>query len=109
MLVRCERRAGARSLVAGERLGLEPRPLRAILEDVGDADRRGNRLDAALHQLEVGVVAQAEGVQPLGLGPGDVARRRTALWVGVLVMADEGLPVRVTRAFDRFSDLSSGE
>src|SRR5215217_4477478 len=59
-----------RSFIAGERLGLEPSAFLAIVEDMGDAHCGGNRLYPALHQLEVRVVAQAEAVQPLGLGPG---------------------------------------
>ena len=82
------------SVIASERLGLEPSAFGAILEHVGDADCGGNRLDPALHQLEVGVVAQAEVVQPLSLGSGDVTGRGTALRVSVFVVPDEGLPVR---------------
>jgi hypothetical protein len=59
------------------------------------------RSTRALHQLDVGVVAQAEGVEPLSLGPGHVAGRGRALRVSVCVVQDEGLPVRVTRPFDR--------
>jgi hypothetical protein len=97
------------SFVSSERLGLEPSAFGAILEDVGDADCGGNLLDPALHQLEVGVVAQPEGVQSLSLGPGDVTGRWTALGVSVFVVTDEGLPVRVTRPFDRLSNLLPGE
>jgi hypothetical protein len=50
------------SFVGSERLGLEPGASVAILENVSDADCGGDLLDPALHQLEVGVVAQAEGV-----------------------------------------------
>ena len=94
------RAARRRSLVTGEGLGLEPCVFGAILENVGDADRGGDPLDPALHQLEVGVVAQAQGVQPFGLGPGHLTGRRRAFRVGVGVVVDEGLPVRVTRSFD---------
>ena len=76
---------------------------------MGDADCGVDPLDPALHQLDVGVVAQAEVVQPLSLGPGDVTWRGTALRVGVCVVPDEGLPVRVTRPFDRRSKLFPGE
>src|SRR5215213_6353813 len=99
----------ARSFVASERLGLEPRAFGAILENVGDADCGLDPLDPALHQLEVGVVAQPERVQPLSLGPGDVTGRGTALRVSVCVVPDEGLPVHVARPFDRFSNLFAGE
>src|SRR5215212_812150 len=98
-----------RSLVAGERLGLEPSPLGAILENVGDADGGRDPLDPALHQRDVGVVAQAEGVQPLSLGPGHVTGRGRALRVSVCVVPDVGLPVRLTRSFDRVSNLFTGE
>jgi hypothetical protein len=61
-----------------------------ILEDVGDADSGLGPLDPALHQLEVGVVAQAEVVQPRSLGPGDVTGVKLdptqiakAMWVDV--------------------------
>ena len=98
------------SVVAGERVGLEPRVLGAVLEDVGDANVRVvDPLDPALDQFEVGVVAQAEAVETLGLGLGDVAGRGAALRVGVLVVADERLPVLVARPFDRVSDVSPGE
>src|SRR5436309_7473369 len=98
-----------RSVVAGERLGLEPSAFVAILENVGDADCPGDLLDPALDQVEVGVVAQAEAVQPLSLGPSDVTGRGTALRVRVCVVPDKGLPVRVTRPFDRVSNLCPGE
>src|SRR5215207_1909325 len=104
----CECRA-PRSFVAGERLGLEPSAFIAILENVGDAHCGADTLDPALHQLELGVVAQSEGVQPLSLGARDVTRRGPALRVGVRVVPDEGLPVRVTRPFDRVSNLLPGE
>jgi hypothetical protein len=90
-------------VVAGERLGLEPSALGTMLENVGDADCGGDLLDPTLHQLQVGVVAQAEGVQPLSLGPGDVTGRGRALRVSVCVVPDERLPVCVTRPFDRVS------
>jgi hypothetical protein len=80
-----------------------------ILEDVGDAHRGLDPLHPALHQFQVGVVAQAEFVQPLGLRLGDVAGRRTALGVRVFVVPDEGLPVLVARPLDRVSNLLPGE
>jgi hypothetical protein len=98
-----------RSFVASERLGLEPSAFVAVLENVGDADCGRDSLDPALHQREVGIVAQAEGIQPLSLGPGDVTGRGRALGVSVCVVPDEGLPVSVTRPFDRVSNLSPGE
>src|SRR5688572_14769036 len=78
------------SLVAGERLSLEPSALVAILENVGDADCGCDPLHPALDQSEVRLVAQSEAVEPLGLGPGDVSRRRAALGVGIFVVPDEG-------------------
>src|SRR5436853_6734318 len=72
---------------------------------MGDADRGRDLLDPALHQLETGVVAEAERIQPLSLGPGDVTRRGIALRVSVCVVPDECLPVRLTRPFDRVSNL----
>jgi hypothetical protein len=97
------------SLVASERLGLEPGAFVAILENMGDADGGGDLLYPALDQLDVGVVAQAEGVQALSLGPADVTGRGIALRISVRVVPDEGLPVRVTRPFDRVSNLFPGE
>jgi hypothetical protein len=99
----------ASSFVAGEWLGLEPCALVSILENVGDSDCRRHQLDSALDQLDVGVVAQAKGVQSFGLGPGDVTGRRVALRVNVRVVPDEGLPVLITGAFDRFANLLSVE
>jgi hypothetical protein len=106
--VTCECRA-PRSVVASERLGLEPSVLGVILEDVGDADCGLDALDPALHQLEVRVVAEPEVVQPRSLGTGNVTGRGIALRVSVCVVADEGLPVLVTRPFDRLSNLFPGE
>ena len=42
-------RLGRDSLVVGERLGLELGALFAILEDMGDPDRRRDPLDSARH------------------------------------------------------------
>ena len=105
---RCQCRA-PRSFVASERLGLEPSAFGAIVEDMGDPDCGCDPLDPALHQLEVRVVAQAEVVQPRSLGPGNVTGRGIALRVRVCVVPDEGLPVLVTRPFDRLSNLFPGE
>src|SRR5689334_7093249 len=104
-----DRRDDPRSLVAGERLGLEAGAFAAILEDVRDAQRGLDPLDPALHQLEVRVVTQAEVVQPRSLRPGDVTGRGIPLRVSVGVMLDEGLPVLVTRPFDRLANLLPGE
>src|SRR3954468_6076348 len=62
----------ARLLVAGEGVGLEPAGFGAILEDGGGGGGGRARLAPALDQFDVGVVAQAEVVQPRGLGLGDV-------------------------------------
>src|SRR4051794_28766378 len=103
------RMSTGRSFVASERLGLEPSAFGAILENVGDADGGLDPLDPALHQREVGVVAQAKVVQSCSLGPGDVTGRRIALRVRVCVMPVERLPVLVTGPFERLSKLLPGE
>ena len=53
---------GPPSFVPSERLGLELGAVVAILENMGDPNRGRDPLDPALHELEVGVVAQAEVV-----------------------------------------------
>src|SRR5689334_17992647 len=100
---------GPRSFVASERLGLEPGAVVAIIENMGDPNRGRDPLDPALDEFEVGVVAQAEVVQPLCLGPTDVTGRGIALRVDVCVVLDEGLPVLITRPFDRISNLLPSE
>jgi hypothetical protein len=76
---------------------------------VGDADRGRDPLNPALHQHEVGVVTQAQGVQPLSLGAGDVTRRGIALRISVCVVPDERLPVRIARSLDRVTNLLPGQ
>ena len=88
------------SFVASEWLGLEPRAFGSILENVRDSDGRLHQLDSALDQLDVGVGAQAEGVQSLGLGPSDVTGRGVTLGVNIGVVADERLPMHIAGPFD---------
>ena len=44
-----------------------------LLEDVGEADGLVAPLDAALDQIQIGIVAEAEAVEALGFGSADVA------------------------------------
>ena len=67
---------------------------------MGDAEVGGQPFDPGFDQLEVRGVAEARGVQPLGFTLGNVPRSGTARGVRVLVMADQGLPVGVTRSLD---------
>jgi hypothetical protein len=66
-------------------------------------------LDAALDQVQIGMVTEAEAVEPLGFSTADVAWGGTACGVGVFVEVDQGLPVLVTGALHRFADALSGE
>ena len=81
------------------------RLLGAGLEQVGDADGTLETLDAGLEQLQVGVIAEAELVEPLRLGSADVAGSRAAFRVRVFVVADQRLPVLVAGALDRLAHL----
>jgi hypothetical protein len=81
----------------------------AILEKMGYPNCGTDTLDPALHEFEVGVVAEAEFVQSLGLGPTDITGGGIALRVNVCVVPDEGLPVLITRPFDRLSNVLPGE
>jgi hypothetical protein len=71
-----------------------------MLEDVGDAESRGQAFDPAFEQLQVGSVSQAYGVETIGLRPRYVARSRAALGIRVLMMADQRLPVNFTGSLD---------
>src|SRR5829696_7597157 len=84
-----------------ERLRQQASPSRAVLEDVDEADGGVGALDARLDQPEL--------LGPLGLGPADVARRRSALRIGILVMPDQGLPMLVPRPLHGFADLAPGD
>ena len=99
----------AASFVAGERLGLEPAALLAILEHVGYPNCWRDAFDSALHEFYVGVVPKAEVVQPLCFGPTDLTGRWIALRVDVCVVTNQGLPMLVTRTLDRGSDVIPGE
>ena len=79
------------------------------LERVGDMNRVAGPLDPGLTQLESRNVGEAELIEPLGLGPADVARGRAARRIGILVVSDQRLPVLVPGALDRLADLLAGE
>jgi hypothetical protein len=81
----------------------------AILEKMSYPNCATDLLDPAFHELEVGVVAQAEFVQPLGLGPTDITGGGIALRVNVCVVPDERIPVLITRPFDRLSNVFPSE
>ena len=66
----------------------------------GDSNCGRDSLDRAVRRFQVGIVGQAEVVQPLGLGPTDVTGRGIALRVNVCVVSDEGLPVLIAGPFD---------
>ena len=71
--------------------------------------RLAHPFDAGVHQLEIGAVGEAELVEALRLGAGDIARGRAAGGVGVLVMRNERSPVLVAGALDGGTDLLAGE
>src|SRR3954453_12666317 len=73
------------------------------------ADGGIRALDAGLDQREVLGVAEPELVEPIGLGPADVARGGPARRIRILVMTDEGLPVFVSRLLHGGSDLRPGK
>src|SRR3954453_4469364 len=73
------------------------------------ADGGIRALDAGLDQLEILGVAEPELVEPLGLGPADVARGGPARRIRILVMTDQGLPVLVSRLLHGGSDLRPGK
>src|SRR4051794_24562511 len=79
----------------------------AELEQVGHANRPLETLDPRLEQPQIRRIAEAELVEPLGLGAADVTRGRAAFRVRVFVMANERLPMRVAGALDRFAHLLS--
>jgi hypothetical protein len=62
-----------------------------MLEGVGDADLGPAVLDLRLDQLEIGIRAEAERVEPFGFGTGDVTWCGTTGWVGIFVKADQRL------------------
>ena len=80
-----------------------------VLEDVHQADGGVEGLYAGFDERQVGISPEAELIESLGLGSADVAGGGTAGGIGVFVKADQGLPVLVTRALDRFADLLAGE
>ena len=71
-----------------------------MLEDVGDAESRGQALDSSFEELQVASVSEAYRVETFGFGPGYVARSRAALGVRILMMADQRLPVSITGSLD---------
>ena len=91
--------------VSLKRLRQQASPLRPVLEDVNEADGGIGALDAGLDQRELLGITEPELVEPLSLGPADIARRRSARRIGILVMPDEGLPVFVSRPLHGFADL----
>src|SRR5215216_2920947 len=97
------------SFVALERLGQQASTPRPVLEDVDDAHGGVRAFDAGLDQGELFGVAEPELVEPLGLGPADIARGGPARRIGILVMPDQGLPVLVSGPLHGFSDQRPGE
>jgi hypothetical protein len=71
-----------------------------MLEDVGDAESSGQAFDPAFEQLQVGSVSQAYRVETISFGSRYVARSRAALGIGILMMADQRLPVNITGSLD---------
>ena len=80
-------------------------PRAGVLEHVDQAHGGLERLDAGLEQGEVGIGPEAELIEPLRLGFTDVSRRGTAGGIGILVKADQRLPMLVTGALDRGANL----
>jgi hypothetical protein len=98
-----------RSTVIFERLGLLAGFRGLVLEDVNQANGGVEPFDASLDQCEVGIIPLPELIEPLGLGLTDVTWSRTAGGVGILVKADQRLPMFVAGALDRGADLLPGQ
>jgi hypothetical protein len=71
-----------------------------MLEDVGDAESSRQLFDPAFDELQIRRVSQVQGIETIGFGTGYVARSGSAFGVGVLVMADQRLPVGITGSLD---------
>jgi hypothetical protein len=71
-----------------------------MLEDVGDAKGRRKAFNPAFQKLQIRSVAEAHGIETVSFAPGNVAGSRAARWVGVLVVADQRLPVSITGSLD---------
>src|SRR5918999_1711527 len=91
-----------------ERLHQQASLARPVLEEVNDADGGIGALDAGLDQREIPGVAESELIEPLGLGPADIARGGAARRIGILMMSNQRLPVFVSRQLDGFPDLLPG-
>src|SRR4051812_4043076 len=102
---------GARdgSVVASKRLGQESCPCWAMLEDMGDTNSGWEPLDPGFLQLQVGCIAEPDGIEPLSLSLGHITGSRAAFRIRVLVVPDQRLPVRVTRPLDRLPNFFPGE
>jgi hypothetical protein len=72
---------------------------------VHQADGGVEALNAALDQLQVRIVTEAHRVESLGLGSADIARGGSAGWVGILVEADQRVPVLVAGALHCLANL----
>src|SRR5205085_2151578 len=91
--------------VSLERLRQQAGLLGPVLEDVNETDRRIGALDAGLDQPELLGIAKPELVEPLGLGPADIARGGPTRGIGLLMMPNQSLPVFVSRLLHGFPDL----
>src|SRR5688500_13331338 len=102
-------RVTQRSAVVLEWLGLLACLCGSFLENVDQTEGRFEEFDAGLHNCEVGIVPEAKLVEAVSLGAADVTGGGTAGGVRVFVKADQGLPVLVAGALDRFADQLPGE
>ena len=82
--------------------------MRPVLEHVNQADGGVRALDARLDQRELLGIAEPELVEPVGLGPADIARGGAARRIGLFVMPDQRLPVFVSGPLHGFPDLRPG-
>src|SRR5919201_2442082 len=82
--------------------------MRPVLKDVNDADGGVGALDARLDQREVLGVTEPKLVEPLGLGPADIARGGATRRIGILMMSNQRLPVLVSRPLHGFPNMLPG-
>ena len=80
-----------------------------IFEQVGDADGGRYRLNPGLQESEIRVIAESQRVESFGFLACNLPGSRPAGGVRVFVMANQRLPVSVTRSLNRLANLFPAE